>query len=179
MSDTLLLNRDGQPLCMIPPSVIDWQLAVKLLFLKKVIVIKNHDDWAVHSQKLTLPVPSIVMTTRYVKPRHKVVFNRKMVYLRDNYTCQYCGEQFTSKDLTLDHVKPKSQGGGYGWKNIVTCCATCNWMKGAKVIDPLNEPKEPTYWQMVKASRGVTQYSFRDPAWAEYLGYDVPLQANG
>jgi len=157
---------------MLPPSVIDWQLAVKLMFLKKVIVVKNHDDWVVHSQKLELPVPSIVMTTRYVKPRHKVGFNRKMIYLRDNYTCQYCGDQFAGKDLTLDHVKPKSQGGPMGWKNIVTCCGTCNWMKGAKALDPLNPPIEPTYWQMIKIARQHSSYTFKDPAWAEYLGYE-------
>ena len=88
MSDTLLLNQDGAPLSMLPPSVIDWTMAIKLLYLNKVMVVKNYDDWTVRSQKLELPVPSIVMTRRYVRPKNKVLFNRKMVYLRDNYTCQ-------------------------------------------------------------------------------------------
>ena len=170
MSDTLLLNHDGQPLCLLPPSVIDWQTAIKLVYLNKVTVVKNHDDWTVRSQRLELPVPSIVMTRRYVKPKHRVLFNRKMVYLRDNYTCQYCGEKFTSKDLTLDHVKPKSLGGGGGWSNMVTCCATCNWLKGAKVIEPMTKPYEPNYWQMVKTAKEHSQYTYRDPAWADYLG---------
>jgi len=180
MSDTLLLNQDGSPLSMLPPSVIDWTMAIKLLYLNKVIVVKNYDDWTVRSQKLELPVPSIIMTRRYVRPKNKVLFNRKMVYLRDNYTCQYCGEQFQAKELTLDHVKPKSLGGGSSWSNLVTCCGTCNWLKGAKVIEPLTKPREPSYWQMVKSAKQSYRYTLRDPAWAEYLGYDSePLQAAG
>lgn len=170
MSDTLLLNFDGQPLCQLPPSVIDWQTAIKLVYLNKVSIVKNYDDWTVRSQRLELPVPSIVMTKKYVRPRHRVLFNRKMVYLRDNYTCQYCGDQFQTKDLTLDHVKPKSMGGDGGWSNMVTCCATCNWLKGAKVMEPLNKPYEPNYWQMVKHVKEMSPYTFKDPAWAEYLG---------
>ena len=50
-------------------------------------------------------------------------------------------------------------------------------MKGAKALDPMNEPKEPNYWQMVKQSRNQ-HYQMRDPAWAEYLGYDSPLEAS-
>lgn len=177
MSDTLLLNHDGTPLSMLPPSVIDWQMAIKLVYLNKVMIVKEYDDWTVRSQKLELRVPSIVMTKRYVKPRQRVLFNRKMVYLRDNYTCQYCGEQFTTKDLTLDHVKPKSLGGNSTWSNLVTCCATCNWLKGAKVMDPLNKPKEPNYWHLVRAARQHNHFSLRDPAWAEYLGQSDLQQA--
>lgn len=178
MSDTLLLNLDGTPLSMLPPSIIDWTYAIKLYYLNKVHVVKEYDDWIVHSQRLTLKVPSIIMTKRYVRPRQKVLFNRKMVYLRDNYTCQYCGDQFHAKDLTLDHVKPRSLGGISSWSNLVTCCATCNWLKGTKVIEPLNKPKEPNYWQLVKANKenNHVSYTFRDPAWAEYLGYNGDLQ---
>ena len=180
MSDTLLLNHDGTPLSMLPPSIIDWQLAIKLVYLNKVTIIKGHDDWVVRSQKLEMSVPSIVMTRRYVKPRHNVMFNRKMIYLRDNYTCQYCGDQFTAKDLTLDHVQPKSKGGGATWTNLVTCCGTCNWLKGAKVLDPITKPREPSYWQMVKsAKKNASTVHLRDPAWAQYLGYDEPQQAVG
>ena len=172
MSDTLLLNQDGTLLSMLPPSVIDWTYAIKLYYLNKVLIVKEYDDWEIHSQKLTMKVPSIVMTKRYVRPRQKVLFNRKMLYLRDNYTCQYCGEQFHAKDLTLDHVKPRSMGGISSWSNLVTCCATCNWLKGAKVMEPISRPKEPSYWQMVKSYKDMPyhNYTLKDPAWAEYLG---------
>ena len=179
MSDTLLLNQDGTPLSMLPPSVIDWTYAVKLYYLNKVLIVKEYDDWEIHSQKLTMKVPSIVMTKRYVRPRQKVLFNRKMLYLRDNYTCQYCGDQFHAKDLTLDHVRPRSLGGISSWSNLVTCCATCNWLKGAKVMEPISRPKEPSYWQMVKSYKDMPyhNYTLKDPAWAEYLGISKRNQA--
>lgn len=179
MSDTLLLNHDGTPLAMLPPSIIEWTYAIKLVYLGKVVVIKEHDDWVVRSQHLTVNVPSIVMTKRYVRPRHTVMFNRKMIYLRDNFTCQYCGEQFHAKELTLDHVKPKSMGGDASWTNLVTCCGTCNWLKGAKVLPPMKEPREPSYWQLVKSSKNHwSNYTSKDPAWEEYLGPSLK-QASG
>lgn len=181
MSDTLLLNHDGSPLSGFPPSIINWQTAVKLVFLEKVIIVKSYDDWAIHSQKLEMPVPSIIMTRRYIKPRYRVRFNRKMIYLRDNYTCQYCGGEFSSNELTLDHVTPKSRGGDRSWHNLVTSCFTCNWLKGADAMEPRVQPKEPTYWHMVKAAK-QQGFVLKDPAWAEYLGYNnqtEPLQAVG
>ena len=181
--DTLLLNSDGTPLAMLPPSIIDWRLAIKLVYLDKVTIVREYADRTIRSQHLEIYVPSVVMTKKYVRPQHKVKFNRKMVYLRDNYTCQYCGEQFTAKDLTLDHVNPKSKGGDASWTNLVTCCGTCNWLKGAKAIEPIKKPHEPTYWQMVRSSkRSTSQIHLRDPAWAEYLGIDpvnVQLMATG
>lgn len=173
MSDTLLLNQDGQPLCVVPPSTIPWQTAIKAVFMDKVVVVKNHDDWYVRSQKLTMPVPSIVMIKKYVKNKSRVSFNRKNLFMRDNYTCQYCGEHFDTKDLTIDHVVPKSLGGTISWSNAVTCCKTCNYVKGAELIDPLTRPREPAYWDLVRNSRHRNHYNLRDPAWAEYLGWDL------
>ena len=173
MSDTLLLNQDGRPLRMLPPSTLCWQDAIKAMWLDKVTVIKNHDDWVVHSQKLIIPVPSIVMTKDYISPQLGVNFNRKMVYLRDEYTCQYCGSQFQCDDLTLDHVTPKSLGGKLEWENVVTACTSCNFMKGAELIAPRKPPAQPNYWEMARKARDSMTFSLRDPAWAEYIGIDL------
>jgi 5-methylcytosine-specific restriction endonuclease McrA len=54
------------------------------------------------------------------------------VYKRDNHECVYCGSK---KQLTLDHVVPKSRGGKNTWSNLVTCCFTCNLKKGNKTPD--------------------------------------------
>lgn len=172
MSDTLLLNQDGRPLRMLPPSTLSWQDAVKALWLDKVVVIKNYNDWVVRSQKVVLPVPSIVMTKEYILPQLGVNFNRKMVYLRDEYTCQYCGCEFEVDDLTLDHVVPKSQGGKLEWDNVVTACTSCNFMKGADLMRPLNEPRQPNYWEMARKAREYVRFSMKDPAWAEYIGVE-------
>lgn len=172
MSDTLLLNQDGRPLRIFPPSTLNWQDVIKALWLDKIIVLKNYDDWVVRSQKLVLPVPSVVMTREYILPQVGINFNRKMVYLRDEYTCQYCGFEFSTSDLTLDHVIPKSHGGKLDWDNVVTACTSCNFMKGADLVMPRNNPAKPNYWELAKKARTHIKFVMRDPAWAEYLGVE-------
>ncbi|GAB4304345.1 MAG: HNH endonuclease [Oscillatoriaceae cyanobacterium] len=53
--------------------------------------------------------------------------NRREVLRRDRHKCQYCG---TTKNLTLDHVMPKSRGGTHTWDNVVAACSSCNCRKG-------------------------------------------------
>jgi 5-methylcytosine-specific restriction endonuclease McrA len=55
--------------------------------------------------------------------------SRKRLFKRDNHQCGYCSSQ---KNLTIDHVIPKSRGGSNGWNNLVTCCSRCNSFKGDK-----------------------------------------------
>jgi len=173
-NDTLVLNADYQPLCLVPLSTVDWQTAIKAVFSEKAIVIKNYEDWEVHSQHLTIPVPSIIVATKYVNPSFGVAFNRKMVYMRDGYRCQYCGDEFHADDLTFDHVIPRSQGGETNWDNIVTACRTCNFVKGTDPMEPLVAPRAPTYWEMAKLARKQTIY-IRDEAWKEYIHWPDEL----
>ena len=69
MSDTLLLNSDYRPISILPLSVIPWQHAIKLMFLKKVNVLETYPDWIVRSERLALNVPSVCVTTDYVVPK--------------------------------------------------------------------------------------------------------------
>lgn len=40
--------------------------------------------------------------------------------------CHYCGESFSPKELTMDHVVPVSRGGQSTKGNLVTACKECN-----------------------------------------------------
>ena len=62
MADVLVLNSDGQPLSLVPLSVVSWQVALRLIFTEKVKILKEYDDWVVRSQHLEMPVPSIIIT---------------------------------------------------------------------------------------------------------------------
>ena len=62
----------------------------------------------------------------------RVRFTRRTIYARDNRTCQYCGQQFASVDLNLDHVLPRSRGGASTWENVVCSCIRCNTRKAAR-----------------------------------------------
>ena len=110
--DCLLLNGNGKPISYFPLSVVDWKTAIKLVVTRNVIIVKEHPDWFVHSPSMKLKVPSIIMLRKYYKYTNHVKFSRSNVFLRDMFTCQYCNEVFQRKELTIDHIIPKSKGGG-------------------------------------------------------------------
>ena len=61
---------------------------------------------------------------------------RDAIYRRDNFTCGYCGRKYHADKarLTLDHIKPRKQGGTNKPNNLVTCCDYCNTRKGNKTL---------------------------------------------
>lgn len=48
---------------------------------------------------------------------------------RDDYTCQFCGQHFSTTELTIDHLIPIARGGLDEITNYVTCCQPCNQRK--------------------------------------------------
>ena len=125
----LILNADYRPLSYFPLSLWSWQEAIKAVYLKRVNVAAEYEE-VVRSEKLTLPLPSVIVLKNYVVPTKTVPFTRATLFLRDEFTCQYCG--YKGKDLTFDHVVPKSRGGKTRWENVVAACQSCNLRKAAK-----------------------------------------------
>lgn len=83
-----------------------------------------------------LCVPRIVLLSHYNSvPRAPLRLSRRNVFLRDEYTCQYCGREPPVRDLNLDHVIPRSRGGPSSWDNLVTSCRDCNLRKGRSTPD--------------------------------------------
>jgi 5-methylcytosine-specific restriction endonuclease McrA len=88
----------------------------------------------IRSVRFAMKIPKVIVLALYDKlPTKEVKFTRHNVFLRDHYTCQYCGEQFADKDLNLDHVLPRDKGGKTRWDNIVTSCFKCNNRKANKL----------------------------------------------
>jgi 5-methylcytosine-specific restriction endonuclease McrA len=167
MRDTLLLNADGNPLSVAPLSTLTWQESIKLVWLDRINVLEWHEDWQVHSPNITMTVPSVIMTREFVKQRVNTSFNRSNVYLRDNYICQYCKQMFSYKDLTLDHVIPKSKGGKTEWSNIVSACRKCNNDKASHThIKPYKQPRKPDFLQLVN---GVNTVHIDHEIWLKYI----------
>jgi 5-methylcytosine-specific restriction endonuclease McrA len=89
-------------------------------------------EW-IHTVRFQIAVPRIIRLLGYDKlPRQDVKFNRRNIYARDSSRCQYCGKRFSTQELSLDHVTPRSQGGKATWENIVCCCIKCNVKKGGR-----------------------------------------------
>ena len=75
--------------------------------------------------------PEVVALTRYNGfPKTTVTFSRRNLYRRDHSTCQYCGARPGTRELSVDHVLPRSRGGKSTWENCVLACLECNREKG-------------------------------------------------
>jgi 5-methylcytosine-specific restriction endonuclease McrA len=169
MPNTLLLNANAQPMSLVPLSAIDWQSAIRYIWLDKVKVLHEYEDWKIHSPTQTMNVPAVIMLNEYWQPKARVRFNRKWVFLRDNYTCQYCNETLTPSQCTIDHVVPVSKGGKTTWHNVVTACYPCNNSKGNNPkIRPKVEPEQPNYW-MLASNRKRKDWTVPHKSWLDYL----------
>jgi 5-methylcytosine-specific restriction endonuclease McrA len=147
-SRCLVLNADYTPL-----AIISWRRAlvwsIKHDYDSKVgvdIIDFYKDDHILGVNNKKYPIPAVAKSARYFKSRnHQVNFSRKNIYIRDNYTCQYCGLKKDIAELTYDHVIPKSawnsnNGSPTNWTNIVTACVGCNRKKGNKTPKQANMP---------------------------------------
>lgn len=172
MDHVLLLNITYEPL-----KIINWKKALTLLFLGKVEVLEEYDK-EVHSISFTIKLPSVVRLLKMIRWAKKPVkFSRQNIYIRDNYSCQYCGRKLSTDELTYDHVIPKSKGGKTVWENIVTCCPACNKRKGGKTPEEagmklLKRPKRPKWLPAIRITIG---YRNIPQSWRDYLYWNVEL----
>jgi 5-methylcytosine-specific restriction endonuclease McrA len=101
---------------------------------------EGHYDW-VRTVHFDIPVPKIIRLLGYDRlPDQGVKLNRRNIFARDRNTCQYCGKHFPTAELSLDHVLPRSQGGGTSWENLVCCCTRCNARKGGRTPTQAHMP---------------------------------------
>jgi len=184
MDTTLVLNADAQPVSIVPLSTVHWQDAVRIIFLNRASVMEEYDHWVVRSPSVQMRMPSVIMLKDYQQHNGKVEFSRFNVILRDNYTCQYCGNVFPFDKLTFDHVIPRRENGTTTWNNIVSACYSCNQEKAHhSKMKPKNSPRRPTYWELAE-NRRTRPIVIPDKSWELYLGWkgevivnaDVPLQ---
>lgn len=121
----LVLNQNFEPL-----NVCRVRRAIILVIRGKAEVLENGRG-ELHATTTSVPIPSVVRLTQFVKrPRVQKRLTRLEVFNRDKYTCQYCGRE--TRDLTLDHIIPRSRGGAHEWNNVVGCCFACNLRKAGR-----------------------------------------------
>jgi hypothetical protein len=107
----------------------------------------------VRSPSTTLLIPQVIVDPdcEFNNPHIKTIrYSRRNLYQRDNNTCQYCGKRFDKKDLTIDHVVPRSKGGRSEWTNVVACCEACNTDKKDHTLEEmgwvlLKKPTRPRW----------------------------------
>ena len=172
----LVLNADYTPLSYYPLSLWPWQTAIKAIFLERVDIVSSYER-EVHSPSLQMRIPSVIALKQYVRPSEHPAFTRFNLFLRDRFSCQYCG---TTQDLTFDHVVPRSRGGRTTWQNVVAACSPCNLRKANKLPEqcgmmPLSMPVAPNIWQLQENGRGFPP-NYLHESWRDYLYWDTELQ---
>ena len=172
----LVLNADYRPLSYYPLSIWCWQDAIKAVFLDRVNIVSEYDK-TVRSPTFEMRLPSVVSLKTYVKPSRQPAFTRFNVFLRDRFTCQYCGNR---EDLTFDHVIPRSKGGQTTWENVVAACSPCNLRKGDRLpreveMWPQQRPFAPTIQDLHSKGR-LFPPNYLHESWMDYLYWDSELE---
>jgi len=127
-------------------------------------------DW-VRTMRFSVAVPKVIRLLGYDKlPAQSVKLNRRNIFARDQNVCQYCGNRFSTSELSLDHVIPRSQGGGNSWENLVCCCVKCNSKKGGRTpkqarMDLIREPVKPKRNPVINFRVGSDKYA----SWRAFL----------
>lgn len=148
----LLLNSTYEPL-----RFINYFRAVKLLLKDKVDIIEEWgDDFVFNSVTQKIKMPAVVRIKKYVNVSRfkQIKFSKNALYHRDNWMCQYCGKKLIGKELTMDHIIPRSKGGRTDWTNCATCCIPCNIKKGNKSLSEsgltlLKKAQTPTHFEII------------------------------
>src|SRR5215212_7443719 len=102
-------------------------------FIEFLAEVLEHGRGHIRTPTLTFQRPSVIRLVYLIKrPRPKVRLTRREIFLRDHFTCQYCG--IKTRDLTLDHIIPRHRGGMHSWENLASACRSCNHKKGGKSL---------------------------------------------
>lgn len=169
----LLLNQTYEPL-----GTVSVARAVVMTFKDTVTVEEYDGDRVLRSARAKFPVPSVIRRREYINVRRRQEASgtkRIRIYIRDKYRCQYCGEKKAPRELTLDHILPRSRGGDNSPVNIVTACVQCNNRKGDRTPAEARMPLLTTQSALrVKLERVVLcHYAEARSEWRKYLFMDV------
>ena len=172
----LLLNFSYEPL-----GTIGVARSICMWFSGKLTIEENDGVNVLHSPSTTIPVPSVVRLRNYVhvkRRRQETTMKRARIYIRDRYRCQYCGEHRHAKDLTLDHILPRAQGGEATPQNLVTACIKCNQRKGNRTPEQARMPllTSQKLLQLGLDRVLLCHYAESRPEWKKYLFMDDSFQ---
>ena len=133
----------------------------------------GHDyDW-VRTVRMQIAVPKVIRLLGYDRlPQQTVKLNRRNIFARDRGHCQYCGQHYSSSELSLDHVLPRSRGGVASWENLVCCCVQCNSRKGGRTpheahMKLIRKPHRPRRNPMISVRMGHDKYA----SWRAFLDH--------
>ncbi len=144
---TLVLNRSWRPvhvttvrraLCMVfreAARIVSPESLATFTFEQWLDQPVPADEVAIRSPRIRIAAPEVILLRHYDRvPCHEAPFTRRNLFLRDDFTCQYCGRRCSTDHLSVDHVLPRSRGGSTSWENCVLACVACNARKADRTL---------------------------------------------
>lgn len=164
-SRALVLNCDLNPI-----NICHWRRAFLLVFKGKAEPVEISE--ARVDQRW--PRPSVIRLKKHVFiPFHPVALSRKNIFLRDAYSCQYCGR---TSNLTIDHIVPRARGGNDSWQNIILACGRCNNLKGNNLPQEIGLTlKRQPFKPPSKLYLELTRHAQTPASWYNYFPLKIPL----
>jgi len=151
-------------------------------------VLYNLMDWAalpvyegqefIQTAHAKVRQPEIIVLSDFDKmPVREVKLTRRNLLIRDNYTCQYTGRKITNETGTIDHVKPRAQGGKSTWDNLVMCCLEVNAKKADRTPEQaglklLTVPIKPKWTPLYSRFARLATASNIRPSWKKFLKFE-------
>ena len=162
----LVLNQNYEPI-----NVCSVRKATIMVFRGKALIVE-HAGQELRSISDRFPIPSVVRLVLYIRiPPKRMVLSKRNIIKRDGHQCQYCGA--THATMTVDHVIPRTMGGGDTWENLVCACARCNNAKGYRSAEQVGmklvrKPRRPNHVTFIRLMAGGVP----DHRWKPYLFMD-------
>ena len=130
---------------------------------------------------MQMRLPSVIALKDYIPSARRPAFTRFNVFLRDAFTCQYCGERSPAHDLTFDHVVPRCAAGAPPGRTSSPPAADCNLRKGSRLprechMFPRSSPRQPTTWELQETGRAFPP-NYLHESWRDYLYWDTELES--
>ncbi|WP_457677608.1 HNH endonuclease [Thermovibrio sp.] len=136
-----------------PVAIFSHKKAFLLEFLSKCEVLEHYNSVFLYSPSKRYRAPLVIRIPVLLHHWSSSAPTRRAVFIRDNFTCGYCGKIVKDGEATIDHIIPKSKGGKWSWENLITCCSECNQKKGGRTpeeagMELLFKPKRPSNFQI-------------------------------
>jgi len=141
-----------------PVNIVSAKRALLLIYSGRAVAVEQSGQ-SIRSARASWELPRIIRL--FIAIAHRVYravrvqLNRKNLFARDRFACQYCGTK--QGPFTVDHVVPRSRrtsefpsGGTTTWENCVTSCVRCNHRKGNQLLNEagmhlIRQPEEPRW----------------------------------
>jgi 5-methylcytosine-specific restriction endonuclease McrA len=178
---TLVLNKNWQPVNVTTVAralVLVWNESAQVVDPESyqlydwsdwTRLVPRENDLFIQAVTMRLRVPEVVSLNGYDRlPTASVSFSRRNIFKRDHFSCQYCGVQPGTNELTIDHVHPRSRGGASSWDNCVLACVNCNKKKADRTPDEAHmklrkRPIRPD-WKPIYAAHDI-----RIASWTKFV----------